>query len=169
MDIGWNLLGDLLDSLSTWKNEDIAPLSSLPTLRGLILSFALQHHPNSQWFSDLWGPLHLMHFDPWILHEKVTWPHFQQFLYWGTPGFMLAPLMVAIYLPTLKHLLISILALLPLWMSQTSIHTINMSDLGDTLITLGLDAKNILSNIWFCLRIISMSLDISHSWELSWG
>ena len=63
------------------------------------------------------------------------------------PRFMLALQMVAIYLPTLKHLLISILALLPLWMSQMSIHTIDMSDLEDTLITLGLDVKDILSNI----------------------
>ena len=47
----------------------------------------------------------------------------------------------------LKHLLISILALLPLWMSQISVHTIDMLDLGDTLITLGLDTKDMLSNI----------------------
>ena len=105
-------------------------------LGGLILSFALQHHPKSQWFSDLWGPLHLTHFDPWILHKNVTWPHFQQFLHWGTPGFMFASQIVAICLLTLKHLLISIFALLPLWTSQMSIYTIDMSDLGDTLITL---------------------------------
>jgi len=60
---------------------------------------------------------------------------------------MLAPRIVAIYLPTLKHLLISVLALLLLWTSQMSIHTIDMSDLGDTLITLGLDAKEMLSKI----------------------
>ena len=106
-----------------------------------------------------------MHFDPWILHEKVMWPHFQQFLHWETPGFMLALCMVVIYLPTLRHLLISILALLPLWTSQMSIHTIDMSD----LITFGLDAKEMLLNIWFCLRIVSMSLDIRRSWEFSWG
>jgi len=110
-----------------------------------------------------------MYFDSWILHERVTWSHFQQFLHWGTPRFMLAPHMVAIYLPTLKHLLISILALLPLWISQMSIHTIDMSDLEDTLITLGLDTKEMLSNIWFCLRIVSTLLDVRCSWEFSWG
>jgi len=60
---------------------------------------------------------------------------------------MFAPQIVAIYLPTLKHLLISILALLPLWTSQVSIHTIDMLDLGDTLITLGLDTKEMLLKI----------------------
>ena len=138
-------------------------------LRGLVLSFVLQHYLNSQWFSDLWEPLHLMHFVPWILHEKVTWSHFQQFLHWGTPGFMFASQIVTIYLLTLKYLLTSVLALLPLWTSQMSIHTIDMSDLGDTLITLGLDAKEMLSKIWFCLRIVSMLLDMRCSWELSWG
>jgi len=101
---------------------------SLPFLvsrhRGLILSFALQHQLNLWWFSDLWGPLHFMHFEPWILQEKVEWPHFQQFLHWGIPGFALAILTVVIYLPTLKHLLIRSLALIPLWASQMSIHTI---------------------------------------------
>jgi len=58
---------------------------------------------------------------------------------------MFAPQIVAIYLSTLKHLLISVLALLLLWTSQMSIHTIDMSDLEDTLITLGLDAKEMLS------------------------
>lgn len=48
----------------------------------------------------------------WILHKKVVWPHLQQFLYWGIPGFILVPLMVVIKLPTLKCLLISLFALL---------------------------------------------------------
>ena len=74
-------------------------------------------------------------------------PYFQQFLYWRTPEFMFAPQIVAINLPTLKHLLISILALLPLWTSQMSIHTMAMLDLGDTLIILGLDASKMLSKI----------------------
>jgi len=60
---------------------------------------------------------------------------------------MFASQIVTIYLLTLKYLLISVLALLPLWTSQMSIHTIDMSDLGDTLITLGLDAKEMLSKI----------------------
>ena len=71
--------------------------------RGFVFLFALQHYLNSWWFSDLWGPLHLMHLNSWILQENITWPHFQQFLHWGTPGFILAPLIVAIYLPMLKH------------------------------------------------------------------
>jgi len=85
------------------------------------------------------------------------------------PRFMLAPWMVAIYLPTLKHLLISILALLPIWTSHTSIQMIDMSDLGDTLMTLGLDTKVTLSNIWFCLRIVLTLLEVRQSWELLWG
>ena len=60
---------------------------------------------------------------------------------------MFASRIVAICLPTLKHLLISILALLLLWTSQMSIHTIDMSDLDDTLITLSLDAKDMLLKI----------------------
>ena len=65
-------------------------------LGGLVLALALQYQPNSLWCSDLWGPLHLTHLAPWIRHEKVEWPHFQQFLHWGTPGFIFAPLIVAI-------------------------------------------------------------------------
>ena len=60
---------------------------------------------------------------------------------------MFAPRIVTIYLLTLKHLLISVLALLPLWTSQMSIHTIDMLDLEDILITLGLDAKEMLLKI----------------------
>ena len=60
---------------------------------------------------------------------------------------MFASRIVTIYLLTLKYLLISVLVLLPLWISQISIHTIDMSDLEDTLITLGLDAKEMLSKI----------------------
>ena len=82
---------------------------------------------------------------------------------------MFAPQIVAINLPTLKHLLISILALLPLWTSQMSIHTMAMLDLGDTLIILGLDASKMLSKIWFYFRTNSMSFDKRRSWELSWG
>ena len=40
-------------------------------LGGLILALPLQHQPNSLWCSDLWGPLHLTHFAPWILHENI--------------------------------------------------------------------------------------------------
>ena len=124
--------------LKEWGHSSPFFISSL---RELILALALQHHLKSRWFLDLWGPLHLMHLDSWILQENIVWPYFQQFLHCGTLEFILAPRMVVIYHPTLKHLLISILALLPLWTSQISIQTINMSDFGDTLITLGLDAK----------------------------
>ena len=130
---------------------------------GFVSSFALQHHPNSQWFYDLWGPLHLTHLDPCILQENVTWPHFQQFLHWSTPRFMLAPLIVTIYLLMLKHQLIRLLALLLLWMFQMSIQIMNMSDLGKTLINLGLDANLMLSKIWFCLRTVSTSLEVRQS------
>ena len=88
---------------------------------GLVFSFTLQHHPNWQWFSDLWGPLHLIHLEPWIQQDIVTCPYHQQFLHWGTPEFMLAPRMVAIYFSMLKHLLIKPLALLPLWTFYISI------------------------------------------------
>ena len=66
------------------------------SLGGLILALALQYHPNLRWFLDLWEPLHLTHLDLWILHENVMWPHFQQFLHCGMPGFMLVPWIVAI-------------------------------------------------------------------------
>ena len=109
-----------------------------------------------------------MHLAPWILHKKVTWPHFQQFLHWEMPRFIFAPWIVTIYLPTLKHLLISILALLPLCTSHISIQTIAMSDLRDTLITLGLDTKVMLLKIWFCFSIVSTSLDVRWSWAFPW-
>ena len=104
---------------------------------------------------------------PWILHDMVARPHFQQFLQRGTPGFMFAPLMVAIKFPTLKHRLISIFVFLPLWTSQMSIHTSAMSDFGETLITLGFEAREILSKMWFCLRIFLMSSDESLVCQLS--
>jgi len=85
--------------------------------REFVFELALQHQPNSRWFSDLWGLLHLTHLAPWILHENVEWPQVQQFLHCRTPGFMLAPLTVAMNLPMLKHQLIRDLALLLLWTS----------------------------------------------------
>ena len=140
----------------------------ISSLRGLILSFSLQHHLNSLWFSDLWGPLHLTHLEPCILHEKVACSHLQQFLHWGTPRFMFAPRMVAMYFPTLKHLLMSILVLVPLWTSHISIYTIDMSDLGETLMTRGLEANEMLSKIWFCFKIVLMLLEVRWSWVLLW-
>ena len=132
-----------LEHLNIW-GQDLPLLVS--SLSGLILSLALQHQPNSLWCSDLWGPLHLTHLAPWILHDMMAWPHFQQFLQSRTPGFIFAPLMVAIKFPMLKHLLINIFAFLPLWTSQMSIHTKAMSDFGETLITLGFEAREMLSN-----------------------
>ena len=81
-----------LEHLKVWGHGLPFLVSSLG---GLILALALQHQPNSLWCSDLWGPLHLTHLAPWIQHEKVEWPYFQQFLHWGTPRFILAPLIVA--------------------------------------------------------------------------
>ena len=76
---------------------------------------------------------------------------------------MLAPLIVAMKLPMLKHLLINILAFLLLWTFQISIQTMDMSDLGETLMTLGFDAREMLSKMWFYLRIASMSSNVSLS------
>lgn len=85
------------------------------------------------------------------------------FLHCGMPEFMLAPQMVMMNLPTLKHLLISILALLPLCMSHISIQMIAMSDLEDILMTFGLDTKVMLLKIWFCLRINLTLLGVRRS------
>jgi len=85
------------------------------------------------------------------------------------PGFILAPQIVVINLPILKHLLIRLLALLPLWTFQMSIQIIDILDLGETLMTCGFDARTILSKIWFCLIISSTSLGVRHSLDKSWG
>jgi len=50
-----------------------------------------------------------------------------------------------------------------------SIQTMAMSDLGDTLITLGFDVSEMLSKMWFCLRTVSMSEEVSFSEEFVWG
>jgi len=94
--------------------------------------------------------LYLMYLNPWILHINVTCSHFQQFLHCRTPRFIFAPWTVEIKLPTLKHLLISLFALLSLCVFQISSQM--MSNFGDILIILGLEAINILLNIWFFLR-----------------
>ena len=62
-------------SYSIWMWGQGSPFF-ISSLGGLILSFTLQHHSNSLWFSDLWEPLHLTHLEPYILHEKVVWPYF---------------------------------------------------------------------------------------------
>ena len=42
-----------------------------------------------------------------------------------------------------------------------SIQTMAMSDLGETLMTLGFDTSEILSKMWFCLRMVSTSEEVS--------
>ena len=46
-----------------------------------------------------------------------------------------------------------------------SIQTIAMSDLGETLMIFGLDARELLSKIWFCFKTVLMSVDESFSRE----
>ena len=104
-----------------------------------------------------------MHLESCILHKKVACSHFQQFLHCGTLGFMFASQMVAMYFPMLKHLLMSILALVLLWTSHISIYTMDMLDLGKTLMTRGLEAKEMLSKIWFCFKIVLISLEVRQS------
>ena len=136
---------------------------------GFVFLLALQHHPNLWWFSNLWGPLHLTHFNSWILQEKVECPHLQQFLHWGTPGLALVPLIVAMNDLTLKHLLIKSLAFMPLCVSHILIHTMAMSDFGKTLMTLGFDTRVMLLKMWFCLMIFSTSEELRCSWRFPFG
>ena len=60
---------------------------------------------------------------------------------------MLAPQTVVIKLPMLKHLLIIFLVLDLFFVFQMSIQIMAISDLGETLMTQGLDAKMMLLNI----------------------
>ena len=73
---------------------------------------------------------------------------------------MLAPCTVATWLPTLKQWLIRTLADVPLWKSQMSIHTVAMSDLGDALITLGLEAKEMSLKKCIFFKIVSTMLKL---------
>ena len=68
---------------------------------------------------------------------------------------MLVSLKVAICWPMLKYLFISILAFVLFWKSQISTHMTAMSDLGDTLIIYGQDARTTLLKIWMVLMIFS--------------
>ena len=155
-----------LEHLKVWGHGLPFLVSSL---EGLILVLALQHQPNSLWCSDLWGLLHLTHLASWIWHEKVEWSHFQQFLHWGMPRFMLTPLIVAMLLPTLKHLLISSFVFWPLCTSHMSIQMMAISDLGETLMILSLEVREMLSKIWFCFRMVLISDEVSFSWGSEWG
>ena len=120
-DIDWSLPGDCLNSWNTWMCADTVCLFLFQDVGRFVFSLALQHQSNWWWFSNLCRPLYLTYLEPWILQENVACLHFQQFLHCEMLGFILAPLIVAIYLPILKHLLIKLLALLLLWMSQISI------------------------------------------------
>jgi len=77
--------------------------------------------------------LHLTQQDPWAQHIKVICSYFQQFLYWGTLGFIFTPQMVVMWLSILKHQLIRVLVEVLLCESYMSIQTIDISDLGETL------------------------------------
>ena len=137
------------------------------SLGGFDLVLALQHQANSWWCSVIWEPLYFTHLDSWIWHTSAEWPHFQQFLHWGTPGFMLAPLTIAMTLLTLKCLLIIFLALSPFWVSHMLIQTIAMSNLGETLIMYGFDMRTISLKIWLFLRMCSIFLEEIQVLDLS--
>jgi len=87
------------------------------SLGRFVLKFALQYYDRSIWFFTLWGLLHLMYLDLCKWYANIVWPYLQQFLHCSMPGFMFVFLMVAMWLSMLKHLLINLLALEPLWVS----------------------------------------------------
>ena len=89
----------------------------------------------------------------------TMWPHFQQFLHCGTPKFMLAPHTMAIKLSMLKCLLMIFLILELFWVSYILIQIMAMSDLGKTLIILGLEVRTISLKMWLTLSIFSTLLD----------
>jgi len=74
------------------------------------------------------------------------------------PGFMLVPLIVAMYLLKLNEWLMSSLALELFWESHISIQIMAMSNLGEALMTQGLDAKVMFSNILLFFKKLMMSL-----------
>ena len=71
--------------------------------------------------------------------------------------FMFALQIMVIKLPTLNLLLIRLLAFALLCTFHMSIQMMNISDLGETLITHGLEAKTILLKMWLLFRIFSTS------------
>ena len=125
-------------------------------LGGLVFSLALQHHAKWWWCSVRWGSLHLTHLDPYIRQTPAVWPHFQQFLYCGTPGFIFAPQTVVMKLPMLNLQLITFLALVSFCVPQMSIHMMAMSYLGDTLMMCDLEARTMLLNKWLFFRTFSI-------------
>ena len=92
----------------------------------------------------------------WTLELYIRKLHvyFQQFLHWRTPGFIFVSWIVAMWFPTLKHLLISPFTLLLLETSQISNQMIVISDLGDTLIIWDFEVTTMLLKIWLFLMII---------------
>ena len=98
---------------------------------------------------DWYEMLHLTHLDPWILHTPAVWPYFQQFLHYSTLGFMFALWIVVMKLLILNLLLMRLLALVLLCTSHILIHTMDMSDLGETLITFGIKIVDDGLNFYF--------------------
>ena len=140
------------EHLKEWGHSSLCFVSNHG---GFIFALALQHHVNWQQCSNLWDPLHHIHLASWIWHEKVECPYLQQFLHWGTLGFMLVPQIVTMYLSMLKHLLMSILTLLLLCTFYISIQTIVMSNFGDTLMMWDFDTNVMLLKMWLFLIIFS--------------
>ena len=91
-------------------------------------------------------------------YENVVYPHFQQFLYWSTSGFILVSYTVVIYLFTLKYLLIRDLALALLCAFQMLIQITAISNLLEALMILGFKARVSLLNIYIdCRTFLTMS------------
>jgi len=76
------------------------------------------------------------------------------------PGSMLVPLIVAMYLLKLNKWLMSSLALKPFWESHISIQIMAMSDLGEALMTWGLDTKVMFSNILLFFMKLVINFEI---------
>ena len=108
------------------------------------------------WCSILWRPLHFWHLDPWVWHVNVVCPYLQQFLHWGTPGFILVPLIVVMWWLMLKHLLIRILPFVPFWESQVLIHITAMLDLGDALMMHRHEANITSFKMWVVFKFLSI-------------
>jgi len=49
------------------------------------------------------------------------------------------------------------------WVSQMSIQTMDMSDLGETLITLSFNAKTMSLKIWLAFKVFLISLDVKQA------
>jgi len=116
--------------------------------------------------SNLWRPLHQSYnaaancsVDLSVLDEVPN----QATHFWALfsyTGVMFIPLIVKMWWPTLKHLLIRHFAFVPFWKFQTSIQTIAMSDFGDTLIILDYETKTKSLKIWLLWITLFMMLGI---------